>query len=241
MFGFDSLISWMDAILLMTALVDVVFFVKNIKFRIDIHWANMKNATEETYLCGYSLADMIEADFPDRFGGINDNGFCYLWSAVAMLAFRRFKQTRLVRGQIDLPDYKSKHSWVEIRIYGRWWVFDLMNRRAIFMPRRFYYKHMRPEILITYDYQEFWSDPLAVKFYERLRKPETSRILVEIWRHYTPSTDGIEIGEPEVGLSEITLPDWPRYTLFPKSLGHKFSQELVDELMGEKTCAQATT
>lgn len=177
------------------------------------------------YFCGYSLADMISADFFSRFSSLNQEGFCYTYSAVIMLTLRKFKHTRVVRGRIDLPAYRSNHSWTEIRIRGQWWVIDLVNypivdsRPINFMPRRFYYQHMRPKILVTYRYKEFWGDPLAVQFYECLREPETSGILLEIYHHYTPLRDGIEIGELDP------------YEILPEELGYDFSQETIDMLM----------
>lgn len=40
---------------------------------------------------------------------------------------------------------------------------------------------------------DFWRDPRAAEFYERLQRPETSRIFVNLYQHYTPRRGTIEI------------------------------------------------
>lgn len=187
----------------------------------------------EYYFCGHNLSDMIEADFFVRFSDFNHEGFCYTYSAIIMLALRKFKHTRVVRGYIDLPDYQSNHSWTEIRICGQWWVIDLGNSPTIFMSQKLYYKVMQPRIRVIYTHEDFWCDPFAEKFQQRLQQPATSHIFWEIFDRYTPQGDGIEM--EDMAVSEIELLDPPYYMPFPPELGWKYSQRIVNELMARPT------
>lgn len=191
----------------------------------------MELEISQHYFCGHNLADMIKTNFFGRFSDFNKEGFCYTYSAVIMLALRKFKHTRVVRGYIDQPDYQSNHSWVEIRICGRWWVIDLANQYDISMPQKLYYKVTKPEIRVIYTYEEFWRDPFAEKFQQRLRQPATSLIFWELFHRYTPYDSDESLRFKELDPSEIELFDPPYYMLSPPELGWKYSQRIVNEMM----------
>lgn len=159
----------------------------------------MELEISQHYFCGHNLADMIKTNFFGRFSDFNKEGFCYTYSAVIMLALRKFKHTRVVRGYIDQPDYQSNHSWVEIRV--------------------------------IYTYGEFWRDPFAEKFQQRLRQPATSLIFWELFHRYTPYDSDESLRFKELDPSEIELFDPPYYMLSPPELGWKYSQRIVNELM----------
>lgn len=187
----------------------------------------------QTYLCGYSLWAMIRANFFHRFGNINKEGFCYTFSAAIMLGLKELKRTRLVRGKIVLPNYDSFHSWVEVKVFGQWWVVDPCFYSGGFTRKRWYYQKLHPEVVIIYRYQDFWKDPAANQFYERLRHPELSKVFVELYYHYTPHEDTVGIYNMEDDIYDF--PNTPEYYLFPPNYGFKFTQKIINELMARPT------
>ncbi len=186
----------------------------------------------QVYLCGYSIYHMIRVEFPHRFGNFNHEGFCYTFSAAIMIGLKSRKSSRLVRGFVISPDYHSDHSWVEIKAFGRWWVIDPVLLINGMTYRRRYYQKYHPEILAVYSYRVFWRDPAAHKFWERMCCLETSKIFVDLFWHYTPRNDGIEI--PNMKDDKLRLPD-KQYYLFPPIFGYHFDQEIVNEFMARPT------
>lgn len=186
-----------------------------------------------SYLCGYSLFAMIETNFMQRFGEFNQEGFCYAFSAAIMLGLKNFQRSRLVRGHIALPDYDSYHSWVEIKLFGRWWVVDPCFCLGGFTKRRWYYHCHHPKIMVVYSYQDFWNDAAALQFHKRLIRPNLSKIFVDLYYHYTPYGDNIAI--PDMQDDQLYLLDSKLYLIFPPSYGFKFSQGIINDFMARST------
>lgn len=187
----------------------------------------------QTYLCGHNLFAMIRVNFFQRFGNLNHEGFCYTFSAAIMLGLKAMKHTRVVRGHIVLPDYDSFHSWVEVKVFGIWYVVDPCFISRGIIRRSWYYQENHPKILVIYPYKKFWSDPAALQFYERLKRPELSKVFTELYYHYTPKGEAIEI--PNMKDDEYDFLDKSQYYLFPPVYGFKFDQEIVNELMARPT------
>lgn len=182
-----------------------------------------------SYLCGYSLYHMLRVHFPNRFGNFNHEGFCYTFSAAAMLGLKRCRYNRLVRGYLAAEGFETDHSWVEVKAFGHWWVIDLRYLTNGMMPRRRYYQTTHAEVQAIYPRRVFWQDPAALQFYQRLQRPESSKIFFNLYWYYTPSVGEIEFHPREELMLE--LPENTKYYLFPPKYGYKFDQEIINELM----------
>lgn len=190
----------------------------------------------QSYLCGYSLFMMIRDNFINRFANFNHEGFCFTFSATIMLSLKKYSKSRLVRGRIVDEEFDSDHSWVELKLLGTWWVIDPCFYVAGFSYRHYYYRTLRPQIEIIYDYQTFWSDPLADEFYQRMRKPEASYLFVNLYARYTPDKGSLRISSPESYLENgYDFLENGQYYLFPPDHHYHFSQEIVNDFMARPT------
>lgn len=187
------------------------------------------------YLCGYSLAQMINAEFMNRFGNFNHEGFCYTFSAVMMLILKDTKTARIVRG--DMADQSGKHSWVEFKRFGLWWVVDPCWLSCPVVSRCWYYHEMRPQVLVNYSHREIWNDPAAEVFYQHLLKPESSRIFVNLYWHYTPDRKSAKPWIHDLVNGQILpLPEADgSYLLFSEDLNFWFCQRIVNDFMVRPT------
>jgi len=220
-------------------LIDVILIMGTIGIAkiVDVCFGRFKRAVravlgelDRHYLCGHRLSAMVIEDFFGRFRDYNDEGFCYTFSAVVMLSLKRFRTARLVRGNIRHNNY-GYHSWVEIWYLGEWYVIDLsLNDHPILLiPRRIFYAVQRPELMLIYSHRKFWADPAAKHLYERIQKPELSRVFVDVWAHYTPRPGKVEIADMNTPIELLEASGL--YYLFPPDTGYKFSQRIVNEFM----------
>lgn len=199
-------------------------------------YQSIKAELSQIYFCRHNFFSMVENSFFPRFSNYNHCGFCYTVSAAVMLGLKSFRQSRVVRGWVR--DW-GPHSWVEVRLCGQWWVIDTSCYIAkVIMKRHYYYRKLRPKVMVVYDYETFWNDGARL-FRTRLEKPETSRIFVEMFRYYTPAmdndlrTEGIENNSTK----EITFFEDNRdYSLFSPEDDIRFCQEIVDDFMATPTC-----
>ncbi len=187
----------------------------------------------ELYLCGYSLYDMIRVNFHHRFGHYNHEGFCFTFSAANMLALKQEKTARLVRGHVCSSDFDSDHAWVEVKLCGRWCVIDPCLYTQGITYRRYFYRQFRPKVAVCYRHKQFWQDPAAKMFYQRMLSPKSSKIFVELFHYYTP--DKREMGIYQMGEYLPELPNEHYYSIFDPRSGYKFCQRIVDELMVRPT------
>lgn len=201
------------------------------KMRIKNAYIMVMSELAEFYLCQYDLYHMIRANFFQRFGSFNREGFCHTFSSAIMLGLKNLQQAQLVRGRVaDGQGFESVHSWVEIKLFGQWFVIDPCFYSTGFTLRRWYRKNLNCEIKVIYDYATFWQDPLAEQFYQRMRECKSSMIFVELYWHYTPK------GKENVAIDNMIDDqiEWPgdkEYFLFPYDYGYKFSQRIVNEFM----------
>ncbi len=189
----------------------------------------------QIYFCGHNVYAMIQSNFFQRFGDFNHEGFCYTVSSVIMLGLQPFETSRVVRGHVHADDFSSLHSWVEVRLFGLWWVIDPCMYSTAFTTRRYFRRCLHPKVMKVYDYQTFWGDKSAQVFRERLEKPQSSHVFVDIYLYYTPKgNDNVLIAND--GFEGLDLPDDDRmYYLFPPEYGFWFSQRIVNEFMARPT------
>lgn len=187
------------------------------------------------YLCGYSLMKMIDTEFMNRFGNFNHEGFCYTFSAAMMLAMKDAKTAQIVRGHMVSDD--TKHSWVEFRRFGLWWVVDPCWLSCPVVGRSWYYRELNPQVSVRYSHKEIWGDPAAEVFYRYMLKPETSRIFVNLYWHYTPDRKDAKIRIHNlVDGQKLPLPEANKsYLLFGEECGFWFCQRIVNEFMARPT------
>lgn len=213
--------------------VIVVMCHKTWKEKVKIAYRKIMIELCDVYLCQYSLYHMIDVSFFHRFGHFNGEGFCYTFSAAIMLGLKNLKHTRLMRGYVK--DRKgegidSLHSWVEVKLFGHWFVVDPCLYVRGFTLRRYHRKRFHCEVRVIYDYATFWQDPLAEQFYQRMRECKSSMIFVELYWHYTPKGKGNVAIENMID-DQIEWPGDREYFLFPYGYGYKFSQRIVNEFM----------
>lgn len=199
-------------------------------------YRSIMTTLDQSYLCGHSLFMMIRDDFINRFANFNHEGFCFTFSAAIMLSLKKYPKSRLVRGHIVDGEFDSDHSWVELKLFGSWWVIDPSFYQDGLTRRSWYYAGLHPEIKRIYEYREFWHDDLADEFFLRLSQPQTSRIFVNLYLRYTPAKDSFEIiNAAEYLKFGYEFFDDGRYYLFPSGRGFRFSQEIVNDFMARPT------
>lgn len=122
------------------------------------------------YLWGYPLSEIIQKEVPRRLGNYYGSGFCHEFAAAIMYSLKDVKTARLCHG-VD-PEY-GRHSWVEYRKYGIWWVADTawVYQECVPWLRRVYRKNLDVKSDIICKYAEFWNGPFAGAI-EILSNPE---------------------------------------------------------------------
>lgn len=152
-----------------------------------------------TYFCGFSVMEICAQNFFARYGDFVGHGLCYTASALAMLTLKANRTARMV--EMTYTDKEGRknchHRWVEVRFHHVWWVLDLAWTTCGVCLRQ---QHRREVIEGLTDcritricrYEEFWSYPMSHQLYDKLRKPETSWLLVEILLAYSRCGDGAE-------------------------------------------------
>lgn len=214
-----------------------IMLYRNRQAQLEAIYCVLMSELSQLYLCRYSLYDMIVSQFIPRFTDFNHEGFCYTFSAAIMLSLRKYRNARLVRGYIDYRDLHSNHSWVEVRILGVWLVVDPNIMIAGFTTRSWYYRAIRPEVKRVYKYREFWSDPYADEFFQRMSVQKTSHVFYNLCQRYTPNEKGsVETISPEQyqakGLEFFD--DGQHYVFSPES-GFYCEQSIINELMARPT------
>lgn len=211
----------------------VIVLYRNQRVQLEAIYCVLMSELSQFYLCRYSLYDMIVSQFIPRFTDSNHEGFCYAFSAAIMLSLRKYRNARLVRGYIDYRDLHSNHSWVEVRILGVWLVVDPNIMIAGFTTRSWYYRTIRPEVKRVYKYCEFWSDPYADEFFQRMSVRKTSHIFYNLCQRYTPhEKNSVEIISPErYRAKNLAFFDDGLYYVFPHESGFYCEQSIINELM----------
>ena len=98
--------------------------------------------------------------FFGRLGKYVGHGLCYEAAALLMFVFHDNRSARFVYGDCtgEQSGSRIKHSWIEFRAYGIWWVLDI-TWHFIFLPepRLIYRLRNRVKYDRIVKYQEFWS------------------------------------------------------------------------------------
>ncbi len=187
------------------------------------------------YLCGHHLYSMLCQKFFKRFGDFNHDGFCYTVSGIIMLALKNNHSAKYLRGFIRdrKSDFQTEHSWVEVKVIGIWWVVDPVLTWPFIVPRRHYNRLFRVERRHVYSYTEFWRHPDTETLHDRLQRPETSWIFVELYKYFTPKDQTDVVFNPQP--IDAFLENHHQYLVFPPEFGFKFSQRIVDDFMAKPT------
>lgn len=186
----------------------------------------------QIYFCSYSVRDIFLLRFIQRYSKYLDYGFCGPTAGVAMLALKSNSTARYVYAYVD--DRTYRHCWVEFCYHGTWYVIDACWIWPFLCPRRKYYRSLKPEIIKTCSYEEFWQWPISHQFYEKMRHPETSWLLWELMQTYNFSSVNPEVLFPpniaERNMQEETgrYPNPCMYIEMPKII---FSRRIVHEMM----------
>lgn len=138
-----------------------------------------------------------------------------------MLSFRDNRTSRIVQA-ICYGDIR--HSWIEFRYLGVWWVLDPSWRTPCIELRRRIHAEYHPEILYVCKHREFWSYPISSQFESKLHHPETSYLFYELhgtYCHYdgcatpfNPEVTNLSLNDkagfyPHPGIQIL----WPKFLL----------------------------
>lgn len=176
-----------------------------------------------SYLChlflqGVQAWAFFENNLFTRIGKYIGHGLCYEATALTMLGWHDNKNTCIVFGECysDIYNEHVKHCWMEVKVYGVWWVIDPTWFHSFPEPRWYYYLIHRTRRERIISHKEFWNSNITNTFYQYLKDPETSYLFHELVYFRRNHQNDIKMVFEEFEMSEI------------KNDGTKFRLELLD-------------
>lgn len=137
----------------------------------------------ETFLNGYQVWRW-ERDWTfTRIGRYIGHGLCYEASALLMLVWKDYKKTRYVFGRAYSTSEKGRvdHSWMEVKAYGIWWVFDTTWIHPTHpIPRLLHHLEHRVFPVRKISHREFFSHETARNMAEMIKDPKTSYLFHDL-------------------------------------------------------------
>ena len=124
---FEGRVFWLKYIFICLLVFNLIIWLK-IGFD-SLHKKSIKKFIEichGLYFHGLPLNYCWASKFFFRISNYIGGGLCYESAALAMLATRDQKKTRFVIAELSnlVDEYRLTHAYVEIKLYGIWWVID---------------------------------------------------------------------------------------------------------------------
>jgi hypothetical protein len=136
-----------------------------------------------TFLNGFQVWKFEAEGAFTRIGYYIGHGLCYEASALLMLVWKDWKKTRYVFGRAYSAEEHGwvEHSWMEVKAYGIWWVFDCTWLYPVHpVPRLIQRLENKAFAVRKIPHDEFFSYKTATSMADMIQKPETSYLFHDL-------------------------------------------------------------
>lgn len=163
---------------------------------------------KRVYFCGYTIEQMLRQDFLHNLERFLDLDLSAMYATLMMTLLHDNRNARFVSCIFNDAGYPYRHSWVEFRYLGVWYVLDPDWYESVEVTRRKLNRNNEIGAEEICPAAKYWKMPICEQIYRKLSNQDTSHLFFELYSIACGHTSFTDVPDFEEGHGRTFVPLW---------------------------------